>query len=131
MAGGQQAYPVHLTIGNISKEIRRKASKRASVILGYLPVDSFKDVTEKSLRTKYWGELLHRSMEAIFEPLKVASRDGVPMWCADNRLRRVYPILAAFVGDWPEQNDVLCTVRSGCPICQQTFHGRGSGKTDA
>ncbi|KAF8597217.1 hypothetical protein BDV93DRAFT_479616 [Ceratobasidium sp. AG-I] len=131
MAGGQQAYLVYITIGNISKEIQRKASKRATVILGYLPVDSFKDVTEKSLRTTLRGELLHRSMEAIIEPLKVASRDGVPMWCADNRLRWVYPILAAFVGDWPEQNDVSCTVRSGCPICQQVFHGRGSGKSDA
>ena len=131
MAGGQQAYPVYITIGNISKAIRHKASKRATVILGYLPVDSFKDVTEKALRTKLRGEVLHRSMEAIIEPLKAASRHGVPMWCADNRLRRVYPILAGFVGDWPEQNDVSCTVRSGCPICRQGFHGQGSGKMDA
>jgi hypothetical protein len=130
MAGGQHAYPVYLTIGNISKDIRRKASKRATVILGYLPVDNFKDVTEKSLRTKLRGELLHRSMQAIVEPLKAAARDGVPMWCADNRLRRVYPILAAFVGDWPEQNDMSCMVRSGCPICRQGLRGRGSGRTD-
>ncbi|KAG8796343.1 hypothetical protein FRC12_000060 [Ceratobasidium sp. 428] len=128
MAGGQQAYPVYLTIGNISKDIRRKASKRATVILGYLPVDSFKDVTSKPLRSELRGELLHRSMEAIMEPLKVASRHGVPMWCADGYLRRVYPILAAYVGDWPEQNDVSCTIRSGCPVCRQPFEGRGSGK---
>lgn len=129
MAGGQQAYPVYLTIGNISKAIRRKASKRATVILGYLPVDSFKDVKGKSVRSKLRGKLLHRAMEAIVEPLKTASREGVLMWCADGFLRRVYPILAAFVGDWPEQNDVSCTVRSGCPICRQGYHGRGSGDT--
>ncbi|QRV86859.1 hypothetical protein RhiJN_14877 [Ceratobasidium sp. AG-Ba] len=128
MAGGQQAYPVYLTIGNISKVIRRKASKRATIILGYLPVDSFKDVTSRPLRSDLRGELLHRSMEAIIEPLKIASSKGVPMWCADGYLRRVYPTLAAFVGDWPEQNDVSCTIRSGCPICQQSFHGRGSGR---
>ncbi|QRV93709.1 Zn-finger protein [Ceratobasidium sp. AG-Ba] len=129
MAGGQQAYPVYLTIGNISKNIRRKASKRATIILGYLPVDSFKDVTDKGLRTKLRGELLHRSMEVVMEPLKTASRVGVPMWCADGYLRRAYPILAVFVGDWPEQNNMSCTVRSGCPVCEQRFHGRGSGKT--
>ncbi|QRV93061.1 Zn-finger protein [Ceratobasidium sp. AG-Ba] len=127
MAGGQQAYPVYLTIGNISKDIRRKASKRATIILGYLPVDSFKDVSNRSLRSELQGELLHRSMEVIMEPLKTASSKGVPMWCADGYLRHVYPTLAAFVGDWPEQNDASCTVRSGCPICQQLFHGRGSG----
>ena len=130
MAGGQQAYPVYLTIGNISKSIRRKASKRATVILGYLPVDSFKDVSGKTMRTKLRGELLHRAMEAIMDPLKTASREGVLMWCADGRLRRVYPVLAAFVGDWPEQNDMSCTVRSGCPICRQGYHGRGSGETN-
>ncbi|QRV89201.1 Zn-finger protein [Ceratobasidium sp. AG-Ba] len=131
MSGGQQAYPVYLTIGNISKSIRRKASKRATVILGYLPVDSFKDVAEKSIRTKLRGELLHRSMEALIEPLKAASRTGIFVWCADGSLRHVYPILAAYIADWPEQNDVSCTIRSGCPVCQQQFHGRGSGDTNA
>ena len=130
MAGGQQAYPVYLTIGNISKSIRRKASKRATVILGYLPVDSFKDVSGKTMRTKLRGEFLHRAMEAIMDPLKTAPCEGVLMWCADGRLRRVYPVLAAFVGDWPEQNDMSCTVRSGCPICRQGYHGRGSGETN-
>lgn len=130
MAGGQQAYPVYITIGNISKVIWHKASKHATVILGYLPVDSFKDVKEKGLRTKLWGDLLHRLMEAIVEPLKVASRDGVPMWCADDCLRWVYLILAVFVGNRPKQNDVSCTVQSGCPICRQEFHGQGSGKTN-
>lgn len=70
-------------------------------------------------------------MEAIFEPLKTASRDGVEMWCADGRLRRVYPILASYIADWPEQNDVACTIRGGCPICTQKFKGRGSGSWDA
>lgn len=90
--GGQYAYPVYLT------------------------VDSFKDVGSDALRIRLKGELLHRSLEAIFEPLKTASKDGVPMWCADGRLRQVYPILASWIGDWPEQNDVSCTIRGGCPI---------------
>ncbi|KAG8690081.1 hypothetical protein FRC08_010677 [Ceratobasidium sp. 394] len=123
MSGGQQVYPVYLTLGNISKGIRRKASKCATVVIGYLPVDSFKNVASKTLRSQLQGELLHRSMEAILEPLKTASCKGVLMWCADSYLRRVYPILAAFVGDWPEQNDVSCTIQSGCPVCRQGFHG--------
>jgi hypothetical protein len=128
LAGGQQAYPVYLTIGNISKSVRRKATRRATVILGYLPAEGFSDVTNKKTRTLLRGELLHRAMRAIMEPLEETGRNGVPMWCADGRLRRIYPLVAAFVGDWPEQNDMACTTQSGCPMCQKKNEGRGDGQ---
>ena len=86
LSGGQYAYPVYLTIGNISKTIRRKPTKGASMVIGYLPVDSFKDVANDSLRIQLKGELLHCALEAIIEPLKKASEEGVPMWCVDGRL---------------------------------------------
>jgi hypothetical protein len=37
MFGSKTAYPVYMTIGNIPKEIRRKPSRRAYVLLAYLP----------------------------------------------------------------------------------------------
>lgn len=101
------------------------------MIIGYLPVDTFKDVPNKTLRAQLRAELLHQAMEAIFEPLKTASRDGVEMWCADGQLRRVYPILASWIADWPEQNDIACTIRSGCPICKQKYKGCGKGRSNA
>jgi hypothetical protein len=125
LSGNQSAYPVYLTIGNISKSVRRKASRHATVILGYLPVDKFGDVPNKRIRKQLKGELLHRAMRSIMEPLEEAGRTGVEMWCADGHLRRVYPLLASFVGDWPEQNDMACTSESGCPICLKRWHGRG------
>jgi hypothetical protein len=125
IGGNQQAYPVYLTIGNISKGIRRKSSKRATVLLGYLPVTSFDNEPDERDRERLKGELLHRAMEALLEPLKIASQEGVEMWCADGRLRRIHPILAAYVGDWPEQCDMACTMRSRCPVCTVKFQERG------
>jgi hypothetical protein len=130
MSRGQLAYPVYLTISNISKSIRRKPTLGASMVVGYLPVDSFKEVTNDTLRITLKGELLHRSLAAIFDPMKVASRDGIDMWCADSCLRHIYPILALWIGDWPEQNDVSCMIRNGCPICKQKWKGHGSGRWD-
>ncbi|KAG8733863.1 hypothetical protein FRC10_012109 [Ceratobasidium sp. 414] len=118
-------------IGNISKAYRRRATKRTPVIIGYLPVDSFKDVPEKALRERLKGELLHYSMGSIMRPLEEAGQTGVEMWCADGRLRRIYPLLAAFVGDWPEQNDMACTTRSGCPKCLKRGAGRGDERSAA
>ncbi|KAG9118781.1 hypothetical protein FRC07_006530, partial [Ceratobasidium sp. 392] len=125
LSGNQLAYPVYLSIGNISKLYRRQASKHATVIIGYLPIDEFSDVPGKVLRTSLKSELVHRAMKIIFEPLEEAGRTGVEMWCADAYLRRVYPMLAVFVGDWPEQCDMACVVRSGCPKCLKRKQQRG------
>ncbi|KAG8701271.1 hypothetical protein FRC08_004189 [Ceratobasidium sp. 394] len=131
LSGNQSAYPVYLTIGNISKAYRRRATKRATVVIGYLPVDSFKDVPKKALRERLKGELLHYSMSSIMKLLEEAGQTGVEMWCADGRLRRIYPLLAAFVGDWPEQNDMACTKRSGCPKCLKRGAGQGDERSTA
>ncbi|KAG8728744.1 hypothetical protein FRC10_004600 [Ceratobasidium sp. 414] len=123
---GEKAHPIYLSIGNINKSIRRKPTKRAMVLIRYLPVDSFQRIPD-SLRRRYHSELLHRSLEKVFEPLKTASSDGLLAWCADGHLRHIYPIIAAWIADWPEQNDIACTTQGGCPKCMQRWHGRGQG----
>ncbi|KAG8700746.1 hypothetical protein FRC09_005778 [Ceratobasidium sp. 395] len=126
LSGNRSAYPVYLTIGNISKAYRRQVSKHATIILGYLPVDDFANVPGKVLRARLRGELIHCVMRTIMEPLEEAGRQGVKMWCADGRLCRVYPLLAAFVGDYPEQCDMAGVVGSGCPKCLKRSTGRGN-----
>ncbi|KAG8685037.1 hypothetical protein FRC08_013332 [Ceratobasidium sp. 394] len=128
---GLKAHPVYLSIGNISKGIRRRTNKHAMVVVGYMPVESFEDVKDDETRRQYRQELLHRSLEKIFEPLKKASADGMLAWCADGYLRHIYPVIAAWLADYPEQNAVACTIQSGCPKCTQKFHGRGQGGRSA
>ncbi|QRV91332.1 hypothetical protein RhiJN_19350 [Ceratobasidium sp. AG-Ba] len=125
MCGGQKAYPVYVTVGNIGKDVRRKPSQRATVLLGYLPVDAFEDIADDDERRRMKAELIHRSMETMLRPLKVASEKGVDMWCADGRLRRVFPMVAAYIADWPEQNLMACTSEGSCPICVTKQKGRG------
>ncbi|KAG8716653.1 hypothetical protein FRC08_009076 [Ceratobasidium sp. 394] len=131
MCGGQVAYPVYLTLGNINKHWRRKSSKRAMVLLGYLPVEAFEDVENDEERRRLKAELVHRSMEVLLEPLKKASEEGVEMWCPDGRRRRVYPRIAAYLADWPEQNLQACTSIASCPVCSTKQTGRGSNEDPA
>ncbi|QRV89359.1 Zn-finger protein [Ceratobasidium sp. AG-Ba] len=128
---GPKAHPVYLSIGNISKEVRNKPTKHAMLLLGYLPVDPYNDVPHDFTRQRYCGELLHKSLAKIFKPLETASSDGIFARCADGYVRHLYPILASYIADWPEQNTLACTTESGCPKCLQKRVGRGQGGSRA
>ncbi|QRV92934.1 hypothetical protein RhiJN_20952 [Ceratobasidium sp. AG-Ba] len=131
ICGGQKAYPVYVTVGNIGKDGRRQPTKRSTVLLGYLPVDEFEDILDDNERRRMKAEVIHRCMEVMLKPLKEAAEKGIEMWCADGRARRVFPIVAAYIADWPEQNIMACTSGGTCPICTTKFEGRGDHSNPA
>lgn len=98
----KSAYPVYLTIGNIPKEIRRKPSKRAYILLGYLPTTRLEGITNQSQRRRCLANLYHACMRRILKPLEKAGVEGVYMSSGDGLTRRCHPILASVVGDYPE-----------------------------
>lgn len=113
-SGDKTAYPVYLTIGNICKAIRCQPSSHATVLLGYLPtghLDCFKDATMARYR------LFHACMAKILESLKKAGQTGMEMTCADSCICKIFPILAAYIADHPEQCLVACCQENRCPVC--------------
>ncbi|KAI0263871.1 hypothetical protein BC834DRAFT_1042725 [Gloeopeniophorella convolvens] len=62
------AYPVYMTIGNISKDIRRKPSFCASVLLAYLPATRLEHVKKGPHRTRMIANLYHAAMRCIVRP---------------------------------------------------------------
>ena len=115
--GGKQAYPVYLTIGNIPRDIRRKPSRHAQVLVGYIPTTKLGSVTNKAARCRAVANLFHACMEKVLAPIASYEEQGVAMMSADGIWRRCHPILAAFVGDYPEQALVTCTYNGRCSKC--------------
>ena len=50
---------------------------------------------------------------------------GVTMACADGWKRSVYPIVASYIVDYPEQCLVACCSEKRCPHCTATYHQLG------
>jgi hypothetical protein len=71
---------------------------------------------DKSSRVQ---RLFHDSLKVILEPLKLAGKDGMEVVGGDGCIRKVYPILACYVADYPEQCLVSCTKYGTCFKCKR------------
>ncbi|KAL7278907.1 hypothetical protein ACG7TL_006738 [Trametes sanguinea] len=128
LRGDKTAWPVYLTIGNIDKSVRRKPSAHAVILLGYIPVSKLHCFSKKA-RSEATHRLFHTCMAKILEPLIEAGRSGVDMVCADGIIRRVYPILAAYIADHPEQCLIACCKENRCPRCVVPRKRRGENRS--
>ncbi|TBU63896.1 hypothetical protein BD310DRAFT_807943, partial [Dichomitus squalens] len=113
----QTAYPVYMTIGNLPKSIRQKPGRQGQILLAYLPTSRLEHIANKAARRRVLANLFHACMSKLLEPLKAAGAHGTLMTSGDGVARRCHPILAAYVGDYPEQCLVTCAYNGDCPIC--------------
>ncbi|KAF8511547.1 hypothetical protein JB92DRAFT_2813160 [Gautieria morchelliformis] len=123
-SGDKEAWPVYISVGNIAKSVRRQTSKRAMILLGYIPVTKLECLSEATCKDRLPLQF-HYCMSYILKPLIEAGKEGVLMACADNLVQRVFPILAAYLADYPEQCLVACHQENSCPICEIAPSDRG------
>ena len=111
------AYPVYMTIGNLPKSIRRKPSRQGQILLAYLPTSRLLHISNKAARRRTQANLFHACMNFILSPLKVAGIQGIEIMSGDGVVRRGHPILAVYVGDYPEQCLATGAFSGDCPEC--------------
>jgi hypothetical protein len=89
-------------------------SSRSTVLLGYIPVPKLANFSQAK-QSDAEAQIFHDCMHAMLEPLVNAGEKGTEMVCSDGFIRKIYPIVAAYVADHPEQRLVCCTMDKRCP----------------
>jgi len=122
--GDLHAWLLYLTIGNIRKDIRRTPKMRPWILVGLIPCPP-KDA-------KNIDDAWHSTVGTVLSHLRHLDIAGPGLkWdCADGFQRQCYPLLAAWVGDYPEQVMIaqvscgscrMCEIPKGAPMRYSTF----------
>ncbi|KAG1836595.1 hypothetical protein C8R48DRAFT_623187 [Suillus tomentosus] len=117
MFHNKTAYPVYMTIGNIPKDICRKPSRQAHVLLAYLPTTRLEHVTNKAARRRMLANLYHACVGRVLAPLAAAGINGINMQSGDGIMCRGHPLFACLAGDYPEQVLATAVKTTQCPKC--------------
>ena len=113
----KSTYPIYLSIGNIPKHICRKPTQHAQMLLGYIPTTQLEHINNKAAQRRALANLFHACMRKVLSPIELYGETGIAMVTGDGIWHHCHPILATFIGDYPEQSLVACTYNGTCLKC--------------
>ena len=87
------------------------------MLIGYIPTTRLKHIKNKAARRPALANLFHFCMRKVLSPIESYGVIGIAMATGDGTWYRCHPILATFIGDYPEQSLVACTPSGRCPKC--------------
>ena len=87
------------------------------MVIGYIPTTKLEGVANQAARRHSLANLFHACMDKILAPIRLYGERSLAMMSGDGTWHRCHPILAAYVGDYPEQALVTCTFQGRCPKC--------------
>jgi len=111
-SGNQHAWPLYLSISNIRQNICRTPRKCTWIPVGLIPCPP--------KGAKNTDEAWHSVVGTVLSPLRNLhiTGPGLKWYCADGFQRQCYPLLAAWVRDYPEQVMVTQVSYGSCPMCE-------------
>ncbi|KZO90119.1 hypothetical protein CALVIDRAFT_472658, partial [Calocera viscosa TUFC12733] len=121
-SGDKSVHPIYISTGAIKKEIRAKTSRRAWLLLAFIPTERFtgqwSSKTEaRTVQNLLLKQMWHKCLCHIVQPLvKLAT---IPRQMVDScgRILKVISRIAAWSADIQEQLMIACLANNSCVSC--------------
>jgi hypothetical protein len=101
MTGGRNTHPLLISLANISKEFRNKASSNSYLLRALLPIAKF-IYPKKKVLGMLDSHLYHHCLDLVLQPLKSAAQFGVMLSDPVGNLHWCFTPIASFIVDTPE-----------------------------
>jgi len=105
LSGDKKAWPVDITIGNLPSARCNSPGSRPVLLLALLQAAPKLSKFSKADRRqrKINADTLQDVLELIFAPLQDVAHVGIPIDCANGKIRLCLPILSAWIADHMEK----------------------------
>ncbi|CAE7129460.1 unnamed protein product [Rhizoctonia solani] len=133
-SGDIKVHALYMSLGNIKKDVRAQTSKRAWMLIAYIPICKWEATLEhteikskahaKALPGILSRRLFHFCMEIICQPLRQLNPHEIVD--PDGNVRLIFYVLIAYLADLEEQYMIAALDKSNCMHCTATTTDFGS-----
>jgi hypothetical protein len=113
-SGDKKAWPIYLSLGNISQKARRTSSLNAWIIISYMPTVAWNNPGD--IWTTLSHRLFHQCTKIIFHPTIQPGMEGALLTDSLRCQRLCFPCLVAWLADYQEQVLLNCVGWGMCPV---------------
>jgi len=109
-----------MTIGNLPLTIRNRPGSMAILLPRLLPILTKLAQSSRAdkLQRLINADTLLGVFELILAPLNGAAPEGAPIDCADDKIRRCFPIMSGWIADHMENVTLHGIKSNACPKCE-------------
>jgi len=118
-SGHKKAWPVYLRLGNLPSTWRNSPTSMVVLLVALLPIPpkQLKSSKADQHRGHINADTLGDVSKFILLPLQDPVCNGVPIDCANGKVRRCFPILAGWIADHMENVGLYRIKYNFCPRC--------------
>ena len=122
-----------MSLGNLHMNLRSSPSTGSWLPIAYLLLCEWETELESTQKDDSFhgictSRLFHQALKYVLHTLEEAGRVGVQMADGGGDIRQCFPLLAAYLGDYPEQILVNIAPYDASPVTTATRNDTGSAK---